>query len=389
MILIAGPRQSGKTTFARLVGGSFANSLYFNWDNLDDKKKLLRDPYFYQELDRKDLSIPLVTFDELHKYRQWKNYLKGVFDRDGENYRFLITGSGRLDIYQKGGDSLAGRYFLFHLWPFTLAELAGSRRDREGFFNDPLAVDVPREALGRSSEIWNDMTLFSGFPDPYLRKDKEFYVLWNRSYAKQVLREDIRDITALRNTDAVELLFALLPSRIGSPLSMANIASDLSISPDTVKSWIGLLERFYMVFRIPPWSRKITRAITKESKAYLFDCAFVENHGARFENMVAIELMRAVWTWNDSGYGRFSLHYLRNREKEEVDFLIVRDREPFCMVETKLSDPTPSPGLKKFQSALGVPAVQLVNEPGIFRILSNENQKILVSSAPAWLMGLP
>ena len=386
MVFIAGPKQAGKTTFTRILAEDFKNSLYFNWDIIDDKRNLIENPSFYEEVHLKDNTVPLIIFDELHKYSNWKNYLKSIYDRDKGNYKFVVSGSGRLDMYQKGGDSLAGRYFIFYLWPFTLAELAGNNLTFEQFLANPIEV---RAAPNETRIIWNKLTRFSGFPDPYLDGTNEFYRIWSNTYKKQLLREDIRDLASLRNIEDVEILFSLLPSKVGSPLSMASLSRDIHVSFDSVRSWLEIFENFFLVFRIAPWTGKISRAITKEKKLFLFDYAGIDSPAAKFENMVALELFRAVSNWNDQGLGNFALHYIRNREKEEVDFLISNNHNPFILIETKLSDDHASKSLRKFQKVLNIPAVQLVNRSNICKIISNNDLKIMIISADHWLSLLP
>lgn len=386
MIFIAGPRQAGKTTFTQLISQYFSNSLYFNYDIIDNKKKLIETPFFYEHVNRKDASQPLIIFDELHKYPDWKNYLKSVFDRDKENYKFIVSGSGRLDIYQKGGDSLAGRYLLFYLWPFTIAELAGNNLTPDQFISDPVAI---YPISNDTRVIWEDLRKFSGFPDPYLNRDEHYYRIWSNTYQKQLLREDIRDIASLKSAERIELLFSLLPSKVGAPLSMASLARDLQVSFDSVKTWIEIFERFFLVFRIGPWQTKISRAITKEKKLYFFDYARLQSPSARFENMVAVELFRAVTSWNDRGLGDFSLHYIRNREKEEVDFLLAEKQVPFLLIEVKQADIEPAKTLIKFQKMLSIPAVQLVDSPNICKVITNGDLKLMIISGDRWLSLLP
>jgi predicted AAA+ superfamily ATPase len=387
MVFLSGPRQTGKTALAGIIAEGFANSLYFNWDIPEQRSRLLRNPSFFQEVDRKDASPPLIIFDEIHKYRDWKNYLKGVYDRFRKEYRFLVSGSGRLDIYQKGSDSLAGRYLLFHLFPFTLAEVGNRRRPYEDFMADPLAVT---SASGSElPDLWNSIGSYSGFPEPFLSARGATYSRWSNTYARQLIREDIRDLTDVRSVSSMETLFHLLPSRVGSPLSVSGMARDLQVSPVSVKNWLDLFERFFLTFSIAPWTEKVARAIVKERKVYLFDLPRLKNRGARFENMVALELWRAVTSWNDLGLGEFGLHFIKNKEKQEVDFLLSRDYEPFLLVETKLSEQEPSVPLRKFQQALKVPALQLTEAGDRYRVLSNDDQKIIVAPAWLWLAGLP
>jgi uncharacterized protein len=187
----------------------------------------------------------------------------------------------------------------------------------------------------------------------------------------------------------METLFHLLPSRVGSPFSVSGMARDLQVSPVSVKNWLDLFERFFLTFSITPWTEKVARAIVKERKVYLFYLPRLKNRGARFENMVALELWRAVTSWNDLGLGEFGQHFIKNKEKQEVDFLLSRDYEPFLLVEAKLSEQEPSAPLRKFQQALKVPALQLTDAGDRYRLLSNGDQKIMVAPAWLWLAGLP
>ena len=387
MIFLVGPRQAGKTTLAQIISGSFTNSLYFNWDIAEHRANFMANPTFFEGVVRKDSSIPLIVFDEIHKYRDWKNYLKGIYDQLHERYQFLVSGSGRLDIYQKGGDSLAGRYFLFHLWPFTVSELGRNSRKIEEFLNDPL--EIATEKANALREIWSGLSEFSGFPEPYLAGRVKTYRRWSNIYSQQLIREDIRDLTGVKSVVDMETLYLLLPSKVGNPISIPSLARDLKVSYNTVRAWLSVFERFFMAFSIGPWSRRIARAIQKERKVYLWDTPRIKDPAARFENMVALELWRAVSAWNDQGYGTFSLHFIKNKEQQEVDFLIAEGGEPFLLVEAKLSDIEPSSALKKFQNTLKKPAVQLVEESRGYRMLPNGDQYILVAPAYQWLSRLP
>jgi len=387
MIFLAGPRQSGKTTLAQMIAAEFTNRLYFNWDNPEDRTRLLSNPFFFQEIERRNGSAPFIVFDEIHKYKDWKNYLKGVYDRFSKEFKFLVSGSGRLDIYQKGGDSLAGRYYLFHLWPFSLAELSGSRRDFEHFRNHPLEVITERSVERQG--VWSTLERFSGFPEPYLNSRDASYRRWSTAYSQQLIREDIRDLTHIQAVGDLETLYHLLPLKVGSPISVPSLSSVLKLSYNTIRNWLSTFERFFLIFSLTPWTRKISRAIQKERKIYLWDIPRIKDPAARFENMVALELFRAVTLWNDMGWGKFSLHFIKNKEQQEVDFLLADENQPFLLIETKLSETQPSPALLKFQAFLEIPAIQLTNKPGGYRKLSNDGQKILAVPAWQWLPAIP
>ena len=387
MIFLVGPRQAGKTTLAQIISASFTNHLYFNWDIAEHRTNFLQNPSFFEALERKDSSIPLIVLDEIHKYKDWKNYLKGIYDQHHGKYRFLISGSGRLDIYQQGGDSLAGRYFLFHLWPFTISELGEKNREIGHFLNDPLQTTT--EHTKELKEIWAGLSELSGFPEPYLAGRKTTYRRWSSIYSKQLIREDIRDLTGVKSVMDMETLYLLLPSKVGSSVSVPSLARDLKVAYNSVRNWLSIFERFFLTFSIAPWTRRIARAIQKERKVYLWDIPRIKEPAARFENMVAVELYRAVTAWNDIGHGTFSLHFIKNKEQQEVDFIIANEGEPLVLIEAKLSDTKPSPVLKKFQSVLKKPAVQLVEKSEGYRMIPNGDQYILVAPAYQWLSGLP
>lgn len=387
MVFMTGPRQAGKTTLARIVSNAYANSIYTNWDIPEHRMRIIENPVFFQEIERKDATKPLVIFDEIHKFRDWKNYLKGVYDGFHGEFQFLVSGSGRLDIYQKGGDSLAGRYFLFHLWPLTMAELCNTGISWEQFVENPLQIHMKESE--EHEKIWTELEELSGFPEPYLSGKKTAYRRWSNIYSQQLIREDIRDLTGVKSIGDMETLYHLLPSKIGSPLSVNSLSQDLRVAYNSVRSWLTIFERFFLIFSLSPWTRRIARAIQKEQKIYLWDTPRIKDDAARFENMVACELYRAVSSWNDIGYGRFSLHFIKNKEQEEVDFLIADENDPILLVEAKLTDERPSKALVKFQNALNIPAVQLIRQAEGYRILHNGDLKILVAPAWQWLSLLP
>jgi predicted AAA+ superfamily ATPase len=387
MIFLSGPRQSGKTTLAKIIAASFTNSLYFNWDIPEHRTRFLRNHHFFESVERKDSTAPLIIFDEIHKYRDWKNALKGIYDEFHDAYRFLVTGSGRLDLYQKGGDSLAGRYFPFHLFPLTVAELGGRRRPFEEFHRSPLQIRM--EGAGEAQSIWEQLSELSGFPEPYLSGRKTTWRRWSQTYARQLVREDIRDLAGIKSVQDLETLYLLLPTKVGSPLSVPSLAGDLKASYNSVRNWLDVFERFYLTFSIATWTGRITRSIQKERKIYLWDYAQIKDPAARFENMVAAELQRAVVLWSDLGYGRFSLHFLRDRNKREADFLIVDEGAPFLLVETKLGDAEPAKALRFFQEQLEIPAVQLTGDGDSYRLFNSGERQLLVAPASVWLSHLP
>lgn len=390
LIMLAGPRQSGKTTFARdIAARDFQDVIYFNWDIAADKSRLIADPTFFSKIPISSISSkPIVILDEIHKYRDWKNYLKGIYDQFERDYKFLVTGSGRLEYSRKSGDSLAGRYLKFHIFPFTLSELNQPKTDFTDFLKSPLK-DFEDSISSNTADNFRNLWELSGFPEPFIKGKKSFWSAWSQTYGQQIVRNDLTTFADIRNLDLLETLFALIPSRVGSPFSINNLALDLQVAFDTVKNWLLLFDSFYLTFRISPWTKKISRSILKEKKIYLFNYPVIENEAACFENMVALELLRAVEMWKDHGWGDFSLHYLRDKDKQEVDFLITKNNKPLLMLETKLSDDIPSASIIHFQDFLNIPAVQLIKKDNMKKIYRNKNNNILVVTAHRWLSSLP
>lgn len=334
-------------------------------------------------------STPLVVLDEIHKAAAWKRTLKGVWDTLEAPVDFLITGSARLDIYRKGGDSLTGRYYHFRLHPFTLREMR--QADAPGPADALAALFTRARRCPKSShDDFLALRRYSGFPGPLLAQDERRARLWRRHRVETVIREDLRDLSRIPELSRIEMLAALLPEKVGSLFSVASLRDDLEVSFDTVKRWVGLLRDLYYLYEIKPWQPKIARSIRKEGKVYLWDHAEVANEAARFENLVANHLRKACDFWTDSGEGQFELFFIRNKEKQEIDFLVTRDRQPWLPVEVKLRDTEPSTNWQRFLPHLACrQALQLTSERGCWRVHRAGDREVLVASAAEALQYLP
>ena len=387
MAFLSGPRQVGKTTLARQIQRTFSQSLYFNWDIITDQKRLLRNPYFFEEADREASAPFLVVLDEIHKYALWKNYLKGAYDAYQSEFRFLVTGSGRLDLFKKGGDSLMGRYMSAPLFPLSVGELSG-RMTTWAEFKKNLHNPPPLKPGG--TETYKTLFRFSGFPDPFVKADTGYYNAWFQERKSLLVREDIRSAADIREISLMETLSHLIPEKVGSPLSINSLREDVGVAFETARDWLLLLEQFYYMFRIAPFAGSLARTLRKESKAYLYDWVEVPQEGFRFENMVALHLHKAVQTWRAMGEGDIGLRYIRDKEKREVDFLLTEKNRPICLIECKLSDANLSPALAYYQDKLGVAAaVQLVHAGGLCRKSGRAGATQWVISADRWLDMLP
>jgi len=343
MALVSGPRQVGKTTVCRALG-----DFYLNWDNTDDRQPLLRGPAALAErlgLDRLRPTPPVVVIDELHKFSKWKQLLNGFFDTYGDRARLLVTGSSRLDVFRRGGDSLMGRYLLYRMHPWSVAECV-----RVAIPGSELQ---PPEAIDPSD--WEALWTHGGFPEPFLRRDPRFSRRWRGLRQDQLAREDLREVTRVQELGPMETLMRLLADRSGNQLVYSNLAGDLGVGADTVKAWVDLLGRLHYGFLVRPWFANVAKALRKEPKWFLRDWSGLDDVGARAETLVACHLLKAVEGWTDLGFGSFELRYLRDKDKREVDFLVVKDQKPWFLVEVKAGDTHLSPALAHFQNQTGAP----------------------------------
>jgi hypothetical protein len=355
IVLLVGPRQAGKTWLAKDIARTFSASVYLNYDQVLDRDVIHNQSWLP--------TTDLLILDELHKMDGWKNYLKGVYDTKPESMRILVIGSAGLDIYDQLGDSLAGRYFRHRLFPLSLAEIS------------QLGESVDMELL----------TERSGFPEPYLASDGVEAKRWRLQYVNSMLSIDIFEIDKIYSVKAMQLIFNLLRTRVGSPVSYQSLAEDAAISPTTVKKYIQILEALFIVFRVTPYAKNIARSLLKEPKIYFFDTGLVQgDDGAKLENVVAISLLKAVCARTDYQAEECGLHYLRTKDGVEVDFALVLNGQVESMIEVKLSDGAPSKALMHFHEKYSYPAIQLVK----FLRHETEQKGVLVLDAKKYLTGL-
>jgi predicted AAA+ superfamily ATPase len=377
MVFVAGPRQCGKTTLARQLL-SRRGGAYFDWD-VAAHRKALREGGLPED-------APLWVFDELHKLRTWRSWLKGVYDLHAERHAILVTGSARLDWYRRGGDSLQGRYYLHRLHPFTLSEATGG--------SDPGGIEcIPqlgRAPVAGAGDALAALERWGGFPEPYLAASDRTAARWRLGYGSRLVRGDVRDLEGVRDLDRLEALFERLPETVGSLLSINSLRTDLEVAFETTAAWLSILERLYAVFRVAPFGPPRIKAVKKSAKLYFWDWGRVEREAARAENLVMLHLLRLVHWLEDAHGQKAELRFFRDAAGHEVDAVVMRGRRPWLAVEVKLDDGPLDRGLRYLVERVGVPwAFQVAVRGKVDRVVALGGRRVRLVPAARFLSNLP
>lgn len=327
MVFVGGPRQVGKTTFSLsfLPEPREDHPAYLNWDDSKVRPRLLKGELPANE--------PCIVLDEIHKFARWRNLVKGFYDKNRSTMSFIVTGSARLDYYSKGGDSLQGRYHYYRLHPFSLLELSTSP----------------------NKEDLEQLIRFGGFPEPLLKAEDRFWRRWQRERIQRVIYDDIRDLENVKEISLLELLGEELPNRVGSPLSVKNLKELLEVVHETVTRWLEIFERMYFCFRISPYGAPKIRAVKKEQKLYLWDWSLVSDPEARFENFIAAQLLKYCHFLEDTEGYEMELRFLRDTDKREIDFVVMKGKKPIFAVECKARERGINPAIHYFKERTPIP----------------------------------
>ncbi len=327
MVFLGGPRQSGKTTLSLqyMNPPSIKNKQYLNWDRTSDKSLILKDQI--------PLDAEVLVLDEIHKYKKWRNLIKGIYDKFHDDHKIIVTGSARLDYFRKGGDSLLGRYRYFRLHPFSISE----------YKKNPTNEDL------------NRMMKFGGFPEPLFSMTENEHRIWQKERMIKVVQDDLRDLDNVKDISLLLLLAELIPSKVGSPLSLKSLEEDLQVSQPTIARWVQLLGLVYYSFTIAPYGAPKIRAVKKLQKIYLWDWSQVEESGFRFENLVASHLLKYCHFIEDTEGHNMELRYLRDTDGREIDFVVLKNKKPIFAVECKTGDKKLSPHIKYFKDRTPIP----------------------------------
>jgi predicted AAA+ superfamily ATPase len=330
MVFLIGPRQVGKTWLAKKIAEQYKNPLYLNYDRFEDREMIKKEGW----PDKTDLLI----LDEIHKMPEWKNYVKGVFDTKSNKLHLIVTGSARLETFRQTGDSMAGRFFRHRLYPLSYKEL-------------------PEKEPGLIEKLIER----GGFPEPFCARDPVDVERWRNQYVDGLIRTDVLDFERVHDLRIIQTVLELLRRRVGSPVSFNSIAEDVQASPNTIKRYVEIMEALFIVFRITPYSRNIARSLLKEPKIYFFDTGMViGDDGAKFENMIALSLLKHVCGMTDYLGKQMDLMYIRTKDGEEVDFCIVEKDMPVRIVEVKAGGKDFGTSLKKIHKHYGFPAVAVI-----------------------------
>lgn len=349
MVFIGGPRQVGKTTLSLSLIGATSKSTpaYLNWDDARDKRKIRSGDLPFSER--------IIILDELHKFRPWRGLIKGLYDKNFPDNNFIVTGSARLDFYRHGGDSLQGRYHYYRLHPFSLGEISRS----------PTKADLEQ------------LIEFGGFPEPFLAGDKRLSRRWLREYFDRVVEDDLRDLEKVSDIGKISLLIDDLPKRASGILSVKSIREDLEVAHTTAERWIQILERLYVCYRIAPLVGRQIRAVKKEQKLYLWDWSHIEDVGSRFENLVASQLLKFCHYQDDVEGYKMELRFLRDIDKREIDFVVLRNGKPLFAVEVKTGEKNLSPHIGYFSQRMDIPFFYQVHRGTVDRLYRDMRARVL------------
>ena len=359
LVILTGARQAGKTTLSHQFLADYLRAQYLNWDVPADRHIIASGAWSPRS--------GLVIFDEIHKMRDWKTFLKGAWDGRSTDQAMLVTGSARMETFRQGGESLAGRYFAWRLHPFSVREAVDSLGMR------------PTDALDRLLER-------GGFPEPFLAADNVTAQRWRNQYATDLIREDVLEFSLVHEIRSLQLFVDLLRERVGSPIKISSLAQMLQISPNTATRYLEILEALYIVFRVTPWHKDIARALLKESKVYFFDTGLVKgDSGARLENAVAAMLLKHTQFRQDAEGKTVTLHTIRDKEHHEIDFVLAEENTITDLIEVKQASVCVSPYFHRMaENFPEARSVQIVAE------LRQEAQhgKVEVTCAAEWLAKL-
>ncbi len=358
VVLVHGPRQCGKTTLARMVGEprGFA---YFNFDDDVTRAAAAQDPAgFVADLPRR------VVLDEVQRVPQLFGALKTAVDRHRSPGRFILTGSTHVLLLPRLADSLAGRMEILQLHPLAQCEI---ERRSPRFLDLLFGRGFKTRTSERLGHQLAGRIVAGGYPAALARPGERRRAAWYRDYVEALVQRDVRGLSRVGALEALPRLLALAASQTARLLNVAELAAPFQLSRPTVRDYVTLLERVFLLQRLPPWHTSRLKRLVRTPKLHLSDTGVaaallgVEARGLAadrpllgqlLETFVFQELRRQA-SWRDEATAFF---HFRDKDGAEVDIVVERGAGEVAGIEVKASAtvaPADFRGLRKLREAAG------------------------------------
>ena len=358
VVLIHGPRQCGKTTLARMLGDKLGYS-YISFDDDVTRVGAEIDPVGFVD------GLPeRATLDEIQRVPGLFTSLKAAVDRDRHPGRFLLTGSANVLLIPKLADSLAGRMAIQRLHPFAQCELKGMPST---FLDRLFSADFPVRKLTRLKDELAARIIAGGYPPALARPEGRRRVAWYHDYIETLVQRDVRNLARISALDALPRLLQMAASRTAQLFNLSDLAAPFQVSRVTIGEYVTLLERIFLLERLPPWHSNRASRLVKTPKLHVSDsglaCALLgldsagltgdrARLGPLLETFVFQELRRLA-SWSEYSH---DFYHFRDRDQVEVDIVIERGARMLAGVEVKAAATVTASdfrGLRKLQTVAG------------------------------------
>lgn len=336
VVLINGPRQSGKTTLVKEYSPSLP---YYTLDDDNILNAAKQDPVgFVNRIDK-------AIIDEIQRAPELLRAIKLSIDENRQPGRFLLTGSANLLALPQIGDSLAGRMEILTLFPLSLAEI--ERRENR-FIKYALDQSWPNQATRTEQSDVISQALTGGYPEMLTRPTFERRNAWAKSYIKAIVERDIKDISSIEKLVEMPRLLEVLAQQSGKLTNFTHIGGQLNLDTKTAQKYVGLLETLFLVHQLRPWHDNTLSRIVKTPKIHFIDSGLlaclnrftiesIENDkssfGALLETWVYSELLKMCTLANEP----WNIYYYRDKDQVEVDFILENHARKIIGIEVKAS----------------------------------------------------